>query len=256
MLNYKHSKGENMKQTQEKGITLMALVIMVIILLILTSIGVASGTTAIKTSQYTQFKNELKILQTKVNELNQENKTEIGRLLTQEEKNSLEKQDISDIIYKAKSDEEKIKIQQGFRYCNQESIKNELSLESIKREYLINVEYRYIIYYKGYEYNNKTIYMINQLDNSIYNVEYQGNNSATGSFEVQYTAEGNKWKIEIVNINYDGNIDNWNVRYKHIDDEKWKETNNLNFYVTKKGKYSIEVKHGNDINLGIKTLII
>lgn len=245
-----------MKLSEEKGITLTTLVIMIVIILILASIGVTSGTNAIKEAQYTQFKNELKILQTKVNELNQENKTEIGRGLTQEEKDFLEMTVISSIIYNGKNDEEKLEIQNGFRYCNEESLKNDLNLDSIKRNYLINIEYRYVICYQGYNYDNKNIYMVNQIEGSIYNVQYQEKNDKTGNFEVQYVREGNKWKIEIVNINYNGNIDNWQVNYKHIDDEMWKETNNLSFYVTKEGKYLVEVKHGNDVNLGIETIRI
>lgn len=249
-------KGEQMKITEEKGITLMALVIMIIIILILSSIGVTTGVNTIKEAQYTQFKEELKILQTKVNELSQENRVEIGRKLTQEETKALEVPEISNIIYNGKIDQEKQKIKNGFRYCNEESLKNDLYLYSIKREYLINVEYRYVIYYKGYNYNNKVIYMVNQIDGSIYNVQYQEKNEATGSFEVQYVREGNKWKVEVININYNGNIDNWQVNYKHINDEMWKETNNLSFYVTKVGKYMIEVKYENGVSLGMETIII
>lgn len=245
-----------MKLSEEKGITLTTLVIMIVIILILASIGVTSGTNAIKEAQYTQFKNELKILQTKVNELNQENKTEIGRGLTQEEKKFLEMPVISSIIYNGKNDEEKLEIQNGFRYCNKESLKNDLNLDTIKREYLINVEYRYVICYQGYNYDNKNIYMVNQIEGSIYNVQYQEKNDKTGKFKVECTPEGNKWKIKIVDINYNGNIDNWQVNYKHIDDEMWKETNNLSFYVTKEGKYLVEVKHGNDVNLGMETIRI
>ena len=245
-----------MKVTEEKGITLMTLVIMIIIILILASIGVTTGTNTIKEAQYTQFKNELKVLQTKVNELNQSNKIEIGRQLNEEEKNTLDIPAVSSIIYDGKSDEENLKIQKRFRYCNEESLKEDLDLYSIKREYLINIEYRYVICYKGYNYSNKIIYMVNQIEGGVYNVQYQEKNDTTGSFETQYVREGNKWKIEIVNINYNGNIGNWQVNYKHIDDEMWKETNNLSFYVTKDGKYLIEVKHGNDVNLGMQTIII
>lgn len=252
----KDYEGEQMKLIGEKGITLMALVIMIIIILILASIGVTTGTNTIKEAKYTQFKNELKILQTKVNELNQENRVEIGRILTQEERKMLEIPEVSSIIYNGKSDEEKLKIQDGFRYCNEESLRNDLYLYSIKRDYLINVEYRYIICYKGYEYNNKKIYMVNEIEGSIYNVQYQEKNNTIGSFQAQYVREGNKWKINIININYSGNIDNWKVNYKHVDDEMWKEINNLSFYVTKAGKYLIEVKHEYDINLGMETLII
>lgn len=245
-----------MKLFEEKGITLMSLVIMIIIILILASIGVTSGINAIKETQYTQFKNELKILQTKVNELNQENKIEIGRELTQEERNILEKLEVSSIIYDGKSDEEKLKIQNGFRYCNVESLKRDLDLYSLKRDYLINVEYRFVICSQGYNYDNKMIYMVNQIEGSIYNVQYQEKNYTTGGFEIQYVREGNKWKVEVINIDYNGNIDNWQVNYKHIDDDMWKETNDLNFYVTKAGKYFVEVKHGNDVNLGMETIRI
>lgn len=252
----KDNKGEQMKLVKERGITLIALVIMIIIILILASIGVATGTNTIKEAQYTQFKEELKILQTKVNELNQENRVEIGRKLTQEESNTLEIPEVSSIIYNGKTNEEKLKIQNGFRYCNEESLKDDLYLYSMKRDYLINVEYRYVICYKGYNYDNKVIYMVNQIEGSIYNVQYQEKNDTTGSFEVQYVREGNKWKVEVININYNGNIENWQVNYKHIDDEMWRETNNLSFYVTKVGKYMIEVKHGNNINLGMENIII
>lgn len=245
-----------MKLSGEKGITLTTLVIMIIIILILASIGTTTGINTIKEAQYTQFKNELKVLQTKVNELNQENKIKIGRELTQEEKNVLETPVISSTIYDEKNAEEKLKIQNGFRYFNEESLKNDLDLYSIKRDYLINIEYRYVICYKGYNYDNKIIYMVNQIEGSIYNVQYQEKNETTGNFEIQYAREGNKWKVEIININYKGNINNWQVNYKHIDDEMWKETNNLIFYVTKEGKYLIEVKHSNDVSLGRETIKI
>ena len=56
--------------TNEKGVTLQALIITIVLLLILTSIGATAGTSALEYSKYSKLKTELQLLQTKVNELN------------------------------------------------------------------------------------------------------------------------------------------------------------------------------------------
>ena len=68
-------------KTKENGVTLIALVITIILILILASLGTTIGTETINSTAFTQFKAELKIMQDKVNELNQENinKTNIPR---------------------------------------------------------------------------------------------------------------------------------------------------------------------------------
>ena len=92
-------------KTKENGITLVALVIMTVLILILASIGYTVGDSTINSAKFTQFRNELKVMQTKVNELNQENKTDVGQDITEAQKTVLEKQEISDIIYNGKSEE-------------------------------------------------------------------------------------------------------------------------------------------------------
>mgnify|MGYP003511123356 CR=1 FL=1 len=126
-----------MQKSKEKGITLVALVITIITLIILASISINSGLPALELAGFNQFKNELKILQTKVNELNEKNEIEIGeKNLTQEHKNI-----ISANISNSNDD-----IISGFRYCSSTYIKDSLGLESVERDYLINVQYRYVIY--------------------------------------------------------------------------------------------------------------
>lgn len=245
-----------MNTKEEKGVTLIALVTTIIILLILVSIGVTSGTEAINFANFSQFKNELQILQTKVNELNQNNTTDIGQELTDVQKQLLEKVTISDIIYKDKSDEEKANIQNSFRYCDSDYIKNYLKLESVEKDYIINVEHRYVICAQGYYYKGTTYYMVNQIENGVYNVQYNNKNEKEGSFEVNSTKENDRWKIEILNITYNGYINNWEVKYRLAEDKYWKTANNLSFYVTKEGNYYIQVIHGEDINLGSKLVSI
>ena len=202
------------KIKQENGVTLVILLVMIIILLILASIGVTSWNQAIEYSKFTEFTAELQVMQSKVNELNQNKNTDIGTEISENQKNILDIAEIRNIIFKNKTDEEITKIKNGFRYCSKEWIKQNLELDSIKRDYLINVEKRYVISCTGFEYKNKTYYMSEQLENGQYNVEYNNKKSSTGSFEVNTQKEENRWKVDISNIQYDGYVSNWQVKYK------------------------------------------
>lgn len=238
-----------MKITEEKGVTLITLVTTIVILLILTSIGATSGVSTIRYAKFSQFKEELKILQTKVNELSHENEiTTKGREIKQSHKEILNKTEISNIIYGGKTEEEKSKIEKGFRFFNSSSLKDDLELDGIEREYLINFEYRYVVSCSGVEYDEKIYYMGNQIEDFIYNVEYNNKNvGETCTFSVNSINEGNRWKIEVSNIIYDGYVNDWNVKYRAEGETYWNTANNLSFYVTKTGNYYVKVVHGDDI---------
>ena len=244
------------KIKQENGVTLVILVVMIIILLILASIGVTSWNQAIEYAKFNEFTAELQVMQSKVNELNQNKKMDIGADITEYQKKILDIEEIRNIIFKNKTDKEITKIKDGFRYCSKEWIKQNLELDSINRDYLINVEKRYVISCTGFEYKNKTYYMSEQLENGQYNVEYNNKNSSTGSFDVNTQKEENRWKVDISNIQYDGYVNNWQVKYKLSTNDFWQTSNELTFYVTEQGYYDIKVVHGTEIELETnKTLI-
>lgn len=241
-----------MKKKNQKGITLISLVVMIILILILASIGITSGRSTIESSKFTRFKTELTIMQNKVNELNQNNEVNLGEELTDTQKTILNKDEISNIIYKDKNEDEKNNIKNGFRYFSQEYIKNTLGLEEIKSDFLINVDKRMVVSEKGFEYQGTTYYMPEQFEDGLYNVEYNNKNENTGSFDVTTTKEDGKYKIQIGNIQHNGYVDNWQVKYKLEEDNYWTTSNNLSFYVKKEGNYIIEVVHGDEISLGTK----
>ena len=243
-------------KTKENGITLVALVIMIVLLLILASIGYTVGDSTISSAKFTQFKNELKVMQTKVNELNQENKTDDGQELTEEQKDILDIQEISDVIYNGKTEEQKAKIKNGFRYVSKNYINETFDLEGVSRDYLVNVEYRYVVFPDGFEYEGITYYMINQIYSEIYNVQYNDKNEKTGDFDVVVTKENNRCKVEISNIQYNGYVDKWQVKYKLEDSSYWETSDNLTFYLREEGKYSVKVVHGDEIDLGTKNVFI
>lgn len=243
-------------RTKENGVTLVALVTMIVLLLILSTIGYTVGNSTIDSAKFIQFKNELKVMQSKVNELNQENKTNIGQQLTDNQKNILNKQEVSDIIYSGKTEQEKTRIQNSFRYVSKNYINTEFNLDSVDRGYLINVEYSYVIFPDGYKYEGTTYYMIDQIEGEIYNVRYNDKNEKSGSFEVNAIKENNKYKVEISNIQYNGYVDKWQVKYKLEGNSYWETSESLTFYLKDEGTYTINVVHGNEIDLGIKTITI
>ncbi len=255
-------------KTKENGVTLIALVITIILILILASLGTTIGTETINSTAFTQFKAELKIMQDKVNELNQENKIENGRDLTKDEQekifNNQETSDISDIIFNSvTTDEEKNNIKNGFKYLTKDNISEKFGLDSIKRDYIINVEYRYVIFPYGFEYEGKKYYMIDQIDGEIYNVRYHNKNDKYGgngengkNFNVNVTNEKNRSKIEITNINYNGYVDKWQVKYRLEGNSYWETSNDLTFYIKKEGTYTIKVVHGDEIDLGEQKIMV
>jgi Tfp pilus assembly protein PilE len=242
-----------MERTKDKGVTLVALVVTIVILLILASIGVSSGQNTIKWSRFNKLKTELRMMQEKVNLLNQENELAIGEELTETQKQILNKTEISDIIFEGKSIEEKNNIINQFRYCNKAYIEENFNISDISSDYLINVEKRIAINCDGFEYEGTKYYMIQQIPGETYNVEYNDKNSKTGTFEVIYTKEDNKWKVEITNINYDGYNENWEIKYKLEEDSYWQTSNELTFYVRKAGNYQIKLVHGDEIELQMIT---
>ena len=245
-----------MKKTNEKGITIITLVITIIILLILASIGVNSGKGTIELAKYDKLRNELTIIQTKVNDLNQENKTEIGQKISTAQKSILNIDTVSNIIYSGRTEAEKAEIEDGFRYCSSNCIEKQFELDGIERDYLINVEYRYVISCEGLEYKGTIYYMIDQMESGLYNVAYHNKNSNTGSFDVSAEKVGEKYKISVSNIQHEGYVSNWQVKYKLSTEENWKTSNKLEFEVENGGNYIIKVVHGNEIDLGEKTLYV
>ena len=243
-----------MKKTNENGITLVALVITVIIMLILASVGINTGKGTIEYAKFNKIKSELTLLQTKVNELNEKGNTDIGQKISNTQKEILNNEIVSGIIYKDKTEEEKKAIESGFRFISPNEIKSQLGLDGFDRSYLINVEYRYVVSCEGLTYKGITYYMIDQIDDGMYNVEYHNKNKnpdkSEQAFEVTTKAEGDECKIVVTITNYGGYVNNWQVKYKLNTEEEWHISNKLEFVVEKSGTYNIKVVHGDEIDLG------
>lgn len=237
-----------MKRENQRGVTLIALVTTIVVLLILASIATYSGVQVIESSKLTTFTTEMKIMQINVNELY--DKWKRGELATDSEgnidigKDLAYNQEVKEQTNKVLKTELDITDTTGYKYFDKETISN-LKIEGVKQEFFINIKKRDVVSYKGLKYNNNMYYTLTQLPQGLYNVEYKPNQSEKPIFDVNYKNVGeNKWKITVSNIQYDGYINKWTVKYKLEDKDYWSTSENLSFEVNSAGIYKIKIENG------------
>ena len=223
---------------KENGITLMSLVITIVILLILASIATYSGIEVIKSSKLTKFTTEMKIMQTQVNELYQ--KMQDGDTTIEELGKDISDQTQVNKIF----DEvgiETIDERGKYRYFDKDTIEK-LNIEGVSGTFLVNIYKRSVISYEGFQYEGKYYYTLDQLPNGLYNVKYEEKNTNKPTFDtnVEKVSEG-KWRITVSNINYDGYINKWSVKYKLEDSNNWSTSEDLSFIVEKEGYYDVKI---------------
>ena len=245
-----------------KGITLITLVLTIIVLLILTSISVYSGVDVIRSSKFTKFATELKIMQTHVNEIYQKyidgGSIDVGgNTYTGDEILNIGK-DISQVTDKANiaftSNGSGITDKTGYKYFDQQTIKD-LNIEGVEEEFFINIQKRSIVSCEGFEYENKMYYTLDQIPNGFYNVEYEENTNIPTFDIIVEAIDDSKLKVTVSNIQYNGYIDKWQVNYKIEGQDYWSTSEDLSFIITEKGMYDIYISNGNIVSEIIKKQI-
>lgn len=236
----------------KKGITLISLVITVIVLSILASIATYSGVSVIQSAKLTTFTTELKIMQTQINNIYEENKTaEIGTEIT----GDIQTQ--ANLVFDelAKDTTVGITTSDGYRYWSKELIK-QLGIEGIEQDFFVNLEKRSVVSYQGLEYEGKRYYTLSQLPNGLYNVEYEEPSVSKPTFDVNVENIGtDKWRVTISNIDYKGYIDKWEVQYQLPNKEYWTTTQDMIFIVYQSGTYKIKITN-NGIESEEKQIVI
>lgn len=248
-----HNKRKEFKSMylSERGITLIALMITIVLLIILASVAIYSGTETIQSSHFTTFTTDLKVVQEEVNNWYQQYKDggtvgdktgeeilELGSDLTTS--STIENQ--ANRVFT--EDESGITSQDGYRYFSANTLK-ELGLENMDRDFFINIEKRSVVSFQGYDYEENRYYTIEQIENGMYNVDFESN-SGTPKFQVSYESiPGGGYKIKVTDITYSGNINKWYIRYQKEGETNWTTTENAEFTVSEAGIYNIIVENGN-----------
>lgn len=159
----------------ERGITLLILVITIIIMVILLSVSVEYGVGSLGVTRFQNFSYELQQIQGKVDtiyekvKLGNEKYITIGSNVTdnKEAVNTLEK--VKDINYSNIMEEEIEKYYYEYpsvtyyRYLTQKDLKDNLDITSEPGDVIINFRTREVISVKGFEYEGKTYYTLDDI---------------------------------------------------------------------------------------------
>ena len=161
--------------TNDKGITIIALVITVILIIILAGVGIDYGTDSYDIVQFQNFKYELQQVQGKVDVIyekiklgNDEEKASyitLGYNITglQAAVNVLN--ELTGIDYSDMSEEDAEEyyyneVYTTYRYLTEDKIKEELNITSNPGDMIINFQTREVISIKGFEFEGKTYYRL------------------------------------------------------------------------------------------------
>lgn len=164
----------------ENGITLVVLVVTIVVTIIIAAIAVNSGLDTAEKARYFEVVAELNTMQTEVNSMYQKYKdgdstylekgSSISASLKTADNESV--QNLSTAVFNDLeiANENRTK----YRYFSSSYLKDEMKIEGIKHDFLINVQDRDVALLVGVEYKGTTYYSLSQVENSTYNVEYEG----------------------------------------------------------------------------------
>ena len=255
-------KSKEMIDKNNKGITLIALVITIIVLLILASIGVYSGLDTVRSSKYMSFKTELQLLQSKVDEFYSSNREQFsskGTEMTAEQKEIFTVSEVSNVL--SSRQEDITTLQNGFKYYTADVLVNDFNIEGITIDYYINIDERIVIAPEPIEYNGVNYYMLEQIEDAGYNVDYNKNMEDVTFNASSSIIDGEKGLIQLSNIECKSYVEKWQIRYREKGSENWNITNEFiadryDIDVDKITDYEVQVFHGDEIQSDIVTVSI
>lgn len=222
----------------EKGITLIALMITIIIMIIIAGVVTYSGRESVDSAKKVAFISEMEMIQAKVNTIYEERKTDqlkveyydaIGREIT-----SANAEQVSIALGETSAE--------GFRYFRPSDLE-QLDLANINQEVLINYDTREVVSLTGTKIDGVMYYKLKDIPNYIgYNVDYTNSNTQAPTFTVEQTKLGtSEYRFTIKDIIYKSNVKGGTVSYKLHSDTNWiLNGENKSFIVKQPGLYDIK----------------
>ncbi len=244
-----------------KGITLVALIMTIILMLILVSVTTYSGINSYKNAQVTKFVTQMQLIQAKVDDLVSSK--------TIEELNSMnlqlpKTQDQQNAISSAISNKEvKTNDINTYKVFSKEDILNILDVEDVQNDIMVNFETREIISAKGIEYDGKTYYTQYKLPNGQTVINNDNLTKRELNFELRNSIDGLNCGVTISNISItngtlsfadtdiDGNKTNWQTITNYTEKENEYKTN-----ISKSGNYTFKLQDNTSNEIVQKTISI
>lgn len=230
----------------EKGITLIALIIIVVIMIIIASVALSSGTESLNSTLLNNFYMQLEIVQKRVDDISSTNEMytdennnviyikNAGQNLTNIQKNNLKNILVSHNIQTENID--------NYRYFTIQDIKDVLDLEEIEYDLFINFENKVIIAEEGITIDNTTYYMLQKTE---YFVEKNSSknegkiNSLIYGTPTQYINDTYKVNISPGNTVGDLSKDGY-IKYKKTTTKYWETSTDTEIIFELNTKYNIK----------------
>lgn len=229
------------RHSEEKGITLVALVMTIIILLILSTVSITMGTRQFNSMALKGFYTKLEIAQEgieKIARTNENYKDENGNTVYLKDLGTLPNAEQKSIIQNLGYNST------NFKYFTAQQVQNDLGISGVELDLLIDFENRIVINPQGIEIDGKQYY---QLENKKY-VVTTNEDKNKGTVDFTYKAEkygDNSYKILITPLNI-GDIKQGIVKYKKEDINYWTAAENNQFIIDQLAKYEIVYEDANN----------
>ena len=245
----------------EKGITLVALIITVVILLILTTISVSSGVESVRDTRKKAFYTQMEIIEKRVDSIAATNESyvdtngdiqyikEQGTQLTAEQitkvSSILEEKEITNVPV------------EGFRYFTKKEVETILDISDFNDNLFINFNARAVIADNGVQIGNTTYHMH---QNKMYFVE-QNTTKNTGTIQsLSYTLTpygDDSYKVVVTPSNQIGDISGTGyVKYKKTTSNYWETRNDNTIIIEPNIDYNIVYYDVSGQNSIEKTIIV
>lgn len=242
---------------REEGITLVALIITIIVMIILASVSIKSGTESLDSTRLEGFYTQLELVQKRVDDIAVTNESYIdsdgniiylkdtGKALTDTQKTSLQNIITLENLEVDATD---------FRYFTVEDVENILDLSEIEYNLFIDFDNRIIVAEDGITIGNKTYYV---LENATYFVNQDTEKNIVHSIiydATQYSTD--KCKVIVTGINTAGDVlGGGYVKYKKTTTKYWEVSNNTEMILETSVGYNIVYVDANKNSIA-KTVIV
>ena len=225
---------------RNRGITLIALTVTIIILLILASVTTYSGISTIQSSKLNKYKQELEIMQSEVNLLYEKYSTEIEAGLEIEIGEELSNSEQENNTFAGAEESDKT----GYRVFTKETIES-LRIEGVEREYLVNITKKQVISLEPFEQDGKAYFTLAQLSEK--NTIEEGIERGEIEFTVETNLSETGLEVTVSDIKYSKYVGKVSILYQKVGSTTWKtlvtdyRENTYTFTLSEVGEYNIKI---------------
>ncbi len=240
---------------KNSGITLISLVVIIIVILILAGTATYTGIASVQSARIATFEAELKTVRL---QLNSSSEIEKYKKLDTDKLTDAQIKFLNDVQTELNNENLGITLDiDNFKYFSKQDIKNLSSIE-ITRDVYVDAINKIVVSSIAEQYDGKTYYILEQLEDNVYNVEENIENSGDITFETK----ANDLTVEVSNITYNAPyVNKGTIQYKLNTDKNWTTvaqdttSKNVSFNVSEYGIYNIRVidakNNENETNLKI-----